>query len=917
MPPKSAASKSKAKAKLTAKQAPKAKAKVTAKQAPKAQAKLTAKQETAKAGKASSATATAPRAAASKAKAEAKGKAVAGTAAAAAAEAAAGTATASRTAKQKQEAGHGEERVKTNTATGSSTKRKASDVDVSSPKRIATVAATSSAGSNATVAAAAAGLPNSNPLRDAAVVLTGELDRLTRVEVEHRLKAAGAKVMSGVSSKTTFLVVGSHLDDGRKVEETSKYRKYLELKSKNGRCPEVLREDQLLELFAAVSGDAKVAAATAKPIVVVERTFESASERARPWVERHKPEALDELLGNANGVKKLSTWLRDWDDVVLRGRKKAVLFKPGGGMPDNINARAALVSGPPGIGKTTAARLVAKALGWTEVLEYNASDARGQKIINTMSDCLAGNRTISFGPKGLGGPVDGTIPSTKRCLIIMDEVDGLGAGDRGGNAALIRMIKQTKNPIICICNDHSSPKVRSLAFSCYDIRFSRPTKSTIAQRVAEIAASEGLGVEANAMEALAESCGNDIRHVLNQLQVMAALPQYKNDILGYTDMQGRLSEINKDSSIMMNTFEACRNLLTSSLVLNMKTRDRFDHFFLDPNIMHLFIQENYLNSVSRKPVDDELLERCAASAASMAMGDLVNERIRSNQEWNLLPDMGTLSAVYPSFLTNGFVSFPEFPKFLGNYSKMSRAKRLSSELRTILRLSTTTQGRHLVSSGFSDALHSRILQTLRDEEDIAGTAAMLDTYGLQREHVVEHLDELTAHLTGNSEYKLLDTKIKAAMTREMNSGSHAVRVFLPTVKRRRGNSVPEGDDMLGEELEEREGALPAEKEVDDKEDVLGGLVKRAKPSRKRILPAKDGRGGVNPPLSQETPCAAERQKKPPQLETQKAKRASASSAATKATAKPKTTSTTSRSPKAKAKPKAKTKAKAKIGRASR
>eukprot|EP00405_Crypthecodinium_cohnii_P032267 CAMPEP_0206522782 /NCGR_PEP_ID=MMETSP0324_2-20121206/67191_1 /ASSEMBLY_ACC=CAM_ASM_000836 /TAXON_ID=2866 /ORGANISM="Crypthecodinium cohnii, Strain Seligo" /LENGTH=462 /DNA_ID=CAMNT_0054017019 /DNA_START=16 /DNA_END=1406 /DNA_ORIENTATION=- len=462
----------------------------------------------------------------------------------------------------------------------------------------------------------------------------------------------------------------------------------------------------------------------------------------------------------------------------------------------------------------------------------------------------------------------------------MDEVDGLGAGDRGGNAALIRMIKQTKNPIICICNDHSSPKVRSLAFSCYDIRFSRPTKSTIAQRVAEIAASEGLGVEANAMEALAESCGNDIRHVLNQLQVMAALPQYKNDILGYTDMQGRLSEINKDSSIMMNTFEACRNLLTSSLVLNMKTRDRFDHFFLDPNIMHLFIQEIIF--------DDELLERCAASAASMAMGDLVNERIRSNQS--------EISG--------------ELFKDESSQTTQFRAKNHPSAVHN-------DAGATLGLFWLQRCLAQQDFANPTDEEDIAGTAAMLDTYGLQREHVVEHLDELTAHLTGNSEYKLLDTKIKAAMTREMNSGSHAVRVFLPTVKRRRGNSVPEGDDMLGEELEEREGALPAEKEVDDKEDVLGGLVKRAKPSRKRILPAKDGRGGVNPPLSQETPCAAERQKKPPQLETQKAKRASASSAATKATAKPKTTSTTSRSPKAKAKPKAKTKAKAKIGRASR
>jgi len=43
--------------------------------------------------------------------------------------------------------------------------------------------------------------------------------------------------------------------------------------------------------------------------------------------------------------------------------------------------------------------------------------------------------------------------STKKSVIIMDEVDGVGAGDRGGIGALIQVIKDTRTPIICICND--------------------------------------------------------------------------------------------------------------------------------------------------------------------------------------------------------------------------------------------------------------------------------------------------------------------------------------------------------------------------------------------------------------------------------------------------------------------------------
>ena len=47
----------------------------------------------------------------------------------------------------------------------------------------------------------------------------------------------------------------------------------------------------------------------------------------------------------------------------------------------------------------------------------------------------------------------------KKSVIVMDEVDGCGAGDRGGIAALIAMIKESKVPIICICNDRQSRKI--------------------------------------------------------------------------------------------------------------------------------------------------------------------------------------------------------------------------------------------------------------------------------------------------------------------------------------------------------------------------------------------------------------------------------------------------------------------------
>lgn len=65
--------------------------------------------------------------------------------------------------------------------------------------------------------------------------------------------------------------------------------------------------------------------------------------------------------------------------------------------------------------------------------------------------------------------------SCPKHVLIMDEVDGMaGNEDRGGMQELINLIKSTKIPIICMCNDRNSQKVRSLANYCFDLRFQRP-----------------------------------------------------------------------------------------------------------------------------------------------------------------------------------------------------------------------------------------------------------------------------------------------------------------------------------------------------------------------------------------------------------------------------------------------------------
>lgn len=481
------------------------------------------------------------------------------------------------------------------------------------------------------------------------------------------------------------------------------------------------------------------------------------------WVDRHKPVHLGQVIGNTDLVRKLAEWLRDWDDVVFRGMTKEQpaseewrTYKP---IVENLSARAALVSGPAGIGKTTTATLVARCNAKYSVMEFNASDARSKTVIESMSTSLAGNHKLNLGSKNT---------TLQRTVIIMDECDGMTAGDKGGMQALINMIKVTKNPIICICNERNDQHVKNLAPHCLDIKFRRPENVAVAKRVKAIMAGEGKKVELEAVESLVEACGHDIRQVINHVQFF-----------------GLAAAGAKDTQVMLSPFDACSRLLSGTQGKDLLPLERrMDMFYIDSDMVPLMIQENYLRPFE-KASEEDALEACSKAATLIADADGMGGSFQVSSS------AAVMGSIYPAFLaaktTKEPFQRPGFPTWLMKRGATSKAKQLALDMHSGLKLHTSCSYRDLVTSGYHDVLHRRLLRPLQLGA-AKDSAVALYSYGLTREFFTDQAPALRTPLQLDDNYKKLDGKVKHQLLQELQALSQQ----NAPVKRKRedGSAVP-------------------------------------------------------------------------------------------------------------------------------
>lgn len=290
------------------------------------------------------------------------------------------------------------------------------------------------------------------------------------------------------------------------------------------------------------------------------------------WSEKYRPKTVSSMVGNEQGRSDVQKWFSTWK----RGTKPLLL------------------TGPPGIGKTTMSRILSAQYGY-DMVELNASDTRSKSRLTSILNPIIDNQ----------GLADHT-------MIFLDEVDGIhGRSDYGGGQALMSMLDKIAIPTILAANSEDVGKMRGFIKISKHIRFHPISPRLLRVYLNHVLNAEGVSMGPGIkIRIIAESRG-DVRSMLNLAQSLMS----DSDVQTYESFQESSVEEGVDAFFKAKSIPEAASVLNS---MRMDPREKINAFY---------------SSVVTSPLDSKSLSRMLGIVSK---ADILYGRIMRTQNWRLL-----------------------------------------------------------------------------------------------------------------------------------------------------------------------------------------------------------------------------------------------------------------------------------------
>lgn len=428
------------------------------------------------------------------------------------------------------------------------------------------------------------------------------------------------------------------------------------------------------------------------------------------WVDKYAPHQYTDLLSEESINRSLLHWLKMWDYVVFdkelpvkqnKKKEEPKKFKKKNRLEVNEELdkykrplqKVALLCGPPGLGKTTLAHIIAKHAGYN-VVEMNASDDRSVDVFKEKIESATQMKAV-FG-----------VNPRPNCLII-DEIDG---APQAAINVLLNVVKKSdvpddtkkkkkedanmlRRPIICICNDQYVPALRQLRQNALLLHFPQTDSAKLAGRLYEVSKVEKFKSDMNALLVLCEKTDNDIRSCLNTLQFIYSqckeltMKNIQSVTIGQKDSHKSLFSVWYDVMSMprprRNKFVNIHEESDMDIVLNTSPAARFQNILsivhgtgeYDKLAQGLF--ENYLDCKFKDPY----MAGVSLATEWLCFTDELSEYIQHKQNYSLMSYLPYLFVTFHFLFASNVPPKIQYPHSFGeNFQKRVKCENIVSSM---------------------------------------------------------------------------------------------------------------------------------------------------------------------------------------------------------------------------------------------
>lgn len=443
------------------------------------------------------------------------------------------------------------------------------------------------------------------------------------------------------------------------------------------------------------------------------------------WIEKYRPNDVSDIICNKKAAKSICDWLKSFEENKKKIHTNVVTVEKKRARKDSIKKvtgkckSCLLITGNHGVGKSITTEVILKAFKYS-IQTVNFNSIKGNKISKDYIKKLMKSTNIM---NVMNENVN------NKSAILIDEIEAITSTTE--KSAILNLQKLNEIhwycPIIFISNNQHNKLLSEIKKNSEEIKFYHPFPSDMKKIMFNIAQKEAIQIKGeDVIDKILLHAQSDIRRLIYTLQDIKYA--FKNKMIT-NEVIDEYCNMSKKKDVDIDLFKATEGLLYDYTSIN----DCLRYYETEKVLLPLMVHQNYPKCVLNNQSKAERYDIINKVSESLSYGDVVENYIYGDQNWDLQEIHGFHTCVATSFYLNdsqNMRSIVKRPllKFSTDLNKTS--------IKKINKKNINNTSKCFKDMNIFDYIYiNKIIRKLIDNDQIEECVKLLEGYDVKIEHI--------------------------------------------------------------------------------------------------------------------------------------------------------------------------------------